>query len=87
MGITAIPGLLPATHTDTNTNTNNSTQSFQPANNVAADTARVDTVQLTEAQQVYQLYNQGKPVSQIAQALSLSVDEVNSYLNISNSGT
>jgi DNA-binding NarL/FixJ family response regulator len=85
MGITAIPGLLPATHTDTNTN--NSTQSSQPANNVAADTARVDTVQLTEAQQVYQLYNQGKPVSQIAQALSLSVDEVNSYLNISNSGT
>jgi DNA-binding NarL/FixJ family response regulator len=45
-----------------------------------------DTVQLTEAQQVYQLYNQGYPVTQIASTLSLSVAAVNSYLNISSSG-
>ena len=42
------------------------------------------TVQLTEAQQVYQLYNQGQRVSQIASGLNLSVAAVNSYLGISN---
>jgi len=41
------------------------------------------SVQLTEAQQVYQLYNQGQAVSQIATSLSLTVDTVNSYLDIS----
>jgi DNA-binding NarL/FixJ family response regulator len=41
-----------------------------------------DTVHLTEAQQVYQLYNQGMQVKQIASSLSLSVAAVNSYLNI-----
>jgi DNA-binding NarL/FixJ family response regulator len=41
-----------------------------------------DTVHLTEAQQVYQLYNQGMQVTQIASSLSLSVAAVNSYLNI-----
>jgi DNA-binding NarL/FixJ family response regulator len=43
-----------------------------------------DTVKLTESQQVYQLYNQGRTVSQIADSLSLAVSAVNSYLNISN---
>jgi DNA-binding NarL/FixJ family response regulator len=43
-----------------------------------------DTVKLTESQQVYQLYNQGQTVSQIANNLSLAVSAVNSYLNISN---
>ncbi len=42
-----------------------------------------DTVQLSEVQQVYQLYNQGQTVSQIATSLSLPVDTVNNYLNIS----
>jgi DNA-binding NarL/FixJ family response regulator len=42
-------------------------------------------VQLTEAQQVYQLSNQGRTVPQIANTLSLSEDQVNSYLGISNS--
>ena len=51
----------------------------QPANNGG------DTVKLTESQQVYQLYNQGQTVSQIANNLSLAVSAVNSYLNISNS--
>jgi DNA-binding NarL/FixJ family response regulator len=43
------------------------------------------TVQLTEAQQVFQLYNQGLPVTQIASSLSLSVSAVNSYLSLSSS--
>lgn len=47
--------------------------------------AGVDTVQLTVAQQVYQLYNQGQQVSQIATSLSLSESQVNSYLNVSGS--
>jgi DNA-binding NarL/FixJ family response regulator len=45
-----------------------------------------DTVQLTEAQQVYQLYNQGQRVSQIASSLSLTEAAVNSYLNLSATG-
>jgi DNA-binding NarL/FixJ family response regulator len=53
----------------------------QPAGNVATD-----TVQLTEAQQVYQLYNQGQTVSQIASSLSLSDAAVNGYLNLSSTG-
>jgi DNA-binding NarL/FixJ family response regulator len=44
-----------------------------------------DTVQLTVAQQVYQLYNQGQPVPQIAASLNLSVAAVNSYLNLTTS--
>ena len=45
-----------------------------------------DTVQLTEAQHVYQLYNQGQRVSQIASSLSLTEAAVNSYLNLSATG-
>jgi DNA-binding NarL/FixJ family response regulator len=44
-----------------------------------------DTIQLTEAQQVYNLYNQGQTVPQIADTLSLSLDSVNLYLGISSS--
>jgi DNA-binding NarL/FixJ family response regulator len=40
------------------------------------------TVRLTEAQQVYQLYNNGQQVSQIATRLSLPVSAVNNYLGI-----
>ena len=40
------------------------------------------TVQVSEAQQVYQLYNQGQQISQIATALNLSVSAVNNYLGI-----
>jgi DNA-binding NarL/FixJ family response regulator len=53
----------------------------QPAANTGGD-----TVQLTEAQQVYQLYNQGQRVSQIATNLSLTQAAVNSYLNLSATG-
>ena len=45
-----------------------------------------DVVQLTEAQQVYQLYNQGQRVSQIASSLNLTEAEVNSYLDLSLTG-
>jgi len=41
-----------------------------------------DTVTLTEAQQVYNLYNQGQTVSQISTSLSLPVSTVNNYLGI-----
>ena len=49
-------------------------------------TTTSDTVQLTEAQQVYQLYNQGQRVSQIASSLNLTEAEVNSYLDLSLTG-
>jgi DNA-binding NarL/FixJ family response regulator len=42
---------------------------------IAANVA-TDTVQLTEAQQVYQLFNQGQSVSQISSSLGLSVASV-----------
>lgn len=49
-------------------------------------TTTSDVVQLTEAQQVYQLHNQGQRVSQIAFSLSLTEAEVNSYLHLSATG-
>ena len=55
----------------------------QPTNQQTTSSA--DTVRLTEAQQVYQLYNQGQAVSQIASNLSLTESAVNSYLG--NSGS
>jgi len=55
----------------------------QPTNQ--QPTSSADTVRLTEAQQVYQLYNQGQAVSQIASNLSLTVSAVNGYLG--NSGS
>jgi DNA-binding NarL/FixJ family response regulator len=45
-----------------------------------------DSVTLTEAQQVYNLYNQGQTVPQIATSLSLSVSMVNNYLGITQGG-
>jgi DNA-binding NarL/FixJ family response regulator len=53
-------------------------QKIQPTTTNSAD-----TVTLTEAQQVYQLYNQGQNVSQIAFSLSLPMQAVDSYLGIS----
>jgi DNA-binding NarL/FixJ family response regulator len=63
------------------------------ANSAAAQRApqiangAADTVKLSESQQVYQLYNQGQTVSQIASSLSLTVELVNSYLGIANSAS
>ncbi len=53
----------------------------QPAANAGGD-----TVQLTESQQVVQLYNQGQRVTQIASSLNLTEAAVNSYLNLSATG-
>jgi DNA-binding NarL/FixJ family response regulator len=47
------------------------------------DDNSADTVKLSVSQQVTQLYQAGQQVPQIASSLSLSVDTVNSYLNIS----
>jgi len=55
----------------------------QPTNQQTASSA--DTVRLTEAQRVYQLYNQGQAMSQIASNLSLTESAVNGYLG--NSGS
>jgi DNA-binding NarL/FixJ family response regulator len=45
-----------------------------------------DTVTLTEAQQVYNLYNEGQTVLQISTSLSLPVGIINNYLGITTSG-
>jgi DNA-binding CsgD family transcriptional regulator len=84
MAITSIPALLPATSDAVANDSANvpAVQAVQPAANASSD-----TVQLTVAERVYQLYNQGQQISQIATALSLSVAAVNNYLNISNSST
>jgi DNA-binding CsgD family transcriptional regulator len=63
-------------------NASSNAAAAQPAQTVA--NVATDTVQLTEAQQVYQLFNQGQSVSQISSSLGLSVASVNGYLNISN---
>jgi len=49
----------------------------------STSSASADTVFLSEAQVVYQLYSQGETVSQIASRLSLSEAAVKSYLTIS----
>jgi DNA-binding CsgD family transcriptional regulator len=49
-------------------------------------TSSGDTVTLTEAQQVYNLYNEGQTVSQISTNLSLPVSMVNNYLGITSGG-
>jgi hypothetical protein len=64
------------------------TTSAAPAGNPQPrPTTAADTVQLSEAQQVYQLYNQGRPVSQIASTLNLTVSAVNRYLGVTGSGS
>lgn len=49
--------------------------------------ASADTVTLTEAQQVYNLYNEGQTVTQISSSLSLPVSTVNNYLGITQSSS
>lgn len=79
MSITSVSSLaLSADAADSPTNT-----AAQAAPPTASNS---DTVQLTEAQQVYALYNQGQQASQIAAALALPIAVVNSYLNLSSPG-
>ena len=79
MSISISSSLSTASLGAANSSTNSATvqRAKQPA------PAPADTVKLSESQQVYQLYNQGQAVSQIASNLSLTVDVVNSYLGIS----
>jgi DNA-binding NarL/FixJ family response regulator len=58
-------------------------QQAQPTQTQQTTKASADTVRLSESQQVYQLYNQGEKISQIASNLSLTVSAVNSFLGIS----
>jgi DNA-binding NarL/FixJ family response regulator len=71
---------LAATTPSPNTAPAQKAQVQQPASNNGGD-----TVKLTESQQIYQLYNQGRTVSQIASSLNLAVSAVDNYLNISSS--
>jgi DNA-binding NarL/FixJ family response regulator len=84
MGITATGGL--GSITTTAGNGGLAGANAQPAQvSTANENSGADTVQLSVAQQVYQLYNQGQKVSEIASTLSLTVAAVNSYLNLSGS--
>lgn len=75
MGITAIPSVATAETAD-------GRPALNPPTLPQTQPPQADTVQLTEAQQVYQLYNQGQQVSQIADTLNLPVEAVNNYLNL-----
>jgi DNA-binding NarL/FixJ family response regulator len=79
MSISISPSIASLAATNQSPNTAPAQRAQQPANNGG------DTVNLTESQQVYQLYNQGRTVSQIASSLNLAVSAVDNYLNISNS--
>ena len=84
MGITAVPSVAAAPALSDGRPALNPPppQQQQPPANQPTD-----TIQLTEAQQVYQLYNQGQQVPQIAGSLNLTVAAVNSYLGLSNSSS
>ncbi len=88
MSISISGALSTATAAAANTspNTAETTRNPQPQPQPTANNTGY-TVQLSEVQQVYQLYNQGQQVPQIATALSLSVSAVNNYLGITNSNT
>ncbi|MFZ0420102.1 MAG: hypothetical protein WAM04_18515 [Candidatus Sulfotelmatobacter sp.] len=83
MGISISSSLSTATSTAVNSSaTSAAARTPQPTTKSSGD-----TVTLTESQQVYQLYNQGQQVSQIATTLSLPVETVNSYLGITASSS
>lgn len=68
-------------------NSPSTTAAQQPVQQQAPEptTTSTDTVTLTEAQQVYNLYNQGQTVPQISTSLSVPVSMVNNYLGITGS--
>jgi DNA-binding NarL/FixJ family response regulator len=84
----SIPNSFPTTQpaTPNAAPSSGAAQNARAAQPVQQSAARqTDTVTLTEAQQVYQLYNQGQQVPQIATNLRLSVSAVDNYLGINNS--
>jgi DNA-binding NarL/FixJ family response regulator len=82
MSVAAITNFVSAAATTTEQAAANPRPAPQPA-----ASTNTDSVQLTEAGQVYQLYMQGQQVSQIALDLGLPEALVNNYLNISPTGT
>ena len=86
MSITATTGLASLEAAAANAPSNAADAQAEQAPAPGADSGE-DTVQLTVSQQVYQLYNQGQQVSQIAASLNLTVAAVNSYLSLLNSGS
>jgi DNA-binding CsgD family transcriptional regulator len=83
MSISSIPSFSSDAASSTATGATNT----KPAPQQPPANASTDSVQLTEAEQVYQLYMQGQPVSQIALNLGLPEALVNNYLNLSPTGT
>jgi DNA-binding NarL/FixJ family response regulator len=80
MGLTISSALSTASVAAANSpSTSQAARTPQPTTNNTGG----DTVRLSESQQVYQLYNQGQQISQIATTLSLPVETVNNYLGIS----
>jgi DNA-binding NarL/FixJ family response regulator len=85
MSIAAIPSLVSTEAAAGSSATANELveqQQTQPA-----VSSEAYSVQLTEAQRVYQLYDQGQQIPEIASNLNISVAAVNSYLNLANSGS
>jgi outer membrane protease len=78
MGISISSALATASLAAANAAPSAAVQRIQPTTNNSAD-----RVTLTAAERVYQLYNQGQKVSQIAFSLNLPMQAVNSYLGIS----
>jgi len=85
MSISISSALSTAAAANTSTNPAQTAQNSPPPQQTTNNNAY--TVQLSEAQQVYQLYNQGQQVPQIAATLNLSVSAVNNYLGITSSST
>jgi DNA-binding NarL/FixJ family response regulator len=63
-------------------NSSQGTVAPRKAQTAVAKSDTTDTVHLTTAAQVEQLYETGYPVPQIASRLALSVQAVDQYLNI-----
>jgi DNA-binding NarL/FixJ family response regulator len=73
--------IVPFGHPDSPANLGESQQRTKTISS-GTDGAGTDTVQLSQAQRVLQLHDQGETVSQIAAGLDLSVAAVNGYLAI-----
>jgi DNA-binding NarL/FixJ family response regulator len=86
MSITVSSALSVAAANSPSTAAAASQQVQQAQQQVQQRTSSVDTVTLTEAQQVFNLYNAGQTVPEIATSLSLPVTMVNNYLGITQGG-
>jgi DNA-binding NarL/FixJ family response regulator len=85
MGLSVSSALSIASLAAANSSPASESAAHQPAQRTANQSA--DTVQLSEAQQVYNLYNQGQTVPQIADNLNLTENDVNSFLGLTKSSS